>query len=142
MNEKSQDISMNKADDKSIASGTTEAKIAPADQPLETILQRLPSHFRKEILKQYELPETKVSIMTILRYATPLEVAMQILGLICAITAGIASVCFDITVSIGAALPLMTILLGSLTNLFGGFTSPGTPSIVPPASPEEFKSGV
>ena len=36
----------------------------------------------------------------------------------------------------------MTILLGNLTNLFGGFTSPGTPSITPPASAEVFKSEV
>jgi len=36
----------------------------------------------------------------------------------------------------------MTILLGSLTNLFGGFVSPGTPSLTPPASPEEFNSKV
>ena len=43
---------------------------------------------------------------------------------------------------IGAALPLMTILLGSLTNLFGGFVSPGTPSLTPPATAAEFDSQV
>jgi len=87
MNEKSQDTG-NMADEKSIAS--TGPTVAAADQPLEVMLQRLPSHYRKEILKQYDLPEIKVSIITILRYATPLEVAMQILGFLCAITAGIA----------------------------------------------------
>jgi hypothetical protein len=89
MAEKQHDPTMNAPDDKSIAS--TGAQVASADQPLETMLQRLPSHYRKEILRQYDLPETKVSIMTILRYATPVEVAMQILGLLCAIAAGIAS---------------------------------------------------
>ncbi len=132
---------MSKADEKSIAS--TGAGVAPADQPLEAMLERLPSHYRKEILKQYDLPETKVSIMTILGFATPLEVGLQILGLLCAIAAGIARlVCYDLTLSLGAAFPLMTILLGNLTNLFGGFTSPGTPSNKPPASAEVFKSEV
>lgn len=71
--------------DSSLADGTT---VAPEDQPLDTILQRLPSHYRKEILKQYDLPQVKVSIFTILRYATPLEVVMQVVGLIMAIAAG------------------------------------------------------
>jgi hypothetical protein len=79
---------MGKTDEKSIASSGTQ--VAPADQPLEAILERLPSHYRKEILKQYDLPKTKVSIMTILGYATPLEFGLQILGLLCAIAAGIA----------------------------------------------------
>jgi hypothetical protein len=65
-----------------------EATIAPEDQPLDVILQRLPSHYRTEILKQYDLPVVKVSIFTILRYATPLEVVMQVVGLIMAIAAG------------------------------------------------------
>jgi ATP-binding cassette, subfamily B (MDR/TAP), member 1 len=36
----------------------------------------------------------------------------------------------------------MTILLGSLTNLFGGYVSPGTPSLTPPPSEAEFNSQV
>lgn len=74
--------------DSSFAEGTS---LAPEDQPLDTILQRLPSHYREEILKQYDLPDVKVSILTILRYATPLEFAMQVVGLIMAIAAGIYS---------------------------------------------------
>jgi hypothetical protein len=72
-------------------SSLAEATIAPEDQPLDVILQRLPSHYRKEILKQYDLPVVKVSILTILRYAAPLEVVMQVVGLIMAIAAGIPS---------------------------------------------------
>jgi hypothetical protein len=43
-------------------------------------------------------------------------------------------------ISVGAALPLMTVLLGDLTNTFGGFTSGA--SSVAPVGPEEFKSEV
>lgn len=36
----------------------------------------------------------------------------------------------------------MTILLGSFVNLFAGFTSPLTPSLTPPASPQAFRQEV
>ena len=62
--------------------------VAPADQPLDTVLDRLPTQFKEEILRQYDLPTTKVSIFTIFKYATPLEYAMQFLGIIMAIAAG------------------------------------------------------
>src|SRR5579862_9376274 len=58
------------------------SSIAAVDRPLEEILQRLPTQQREQLQKQYELPEVKVGIITILRYATPLEMALQILGLI------------------------------------------------------------
>jgi hypothetical protein len=66
-----------------------EISIAPADQAVDTALERLPTQFREEILKQYELPTNKVSILTIFRYATPLEFAMQVTGILMAIAAGI-----------------------------------------------------
>lgn len=62
--------------------------VAPADQPLDNVLDRLPTQFKEEILRQYDLPTTKVSIFTIFKYATPLEYAMQFLGIIMAIAAG------------------------------------------------------
>jgi hypothetical protein len=65
------------------------ASVAPADSALETVLERLPTKFRDEILKQYDLPDTKVSILTIFRYGTPLEYAMQALGVLMAIGGGI-----------------------------------------------------
>jgi len=118
------------------------SSIAAVDRPLEEILQRLPTQQREQLQKQYELPEVKVGIITILRYATPLEMALQILGLIMAIVQGTSAfLCrFGHGLIVGAALPLMTILLGSLTNLFGGFVSPGAPSLTPPASEAEFNS--
>jgi len=63
--------------------------VAPADQTMDTILQRLPTQYREEIMKQYDLPQDKVSILTILRYATPLEFGMQIVGSLMAIAGGI-----------------------------------------------------
>lgn len=65
------------------------ASVAPADEALDTVLGRLPTQFREEILKQYDLPDVNVSIFTIFRYATPLEYAMQIIGILMAFLAGI-----------------------------------------------------
>ena len=62
--------------------------VAPSDQPLATVLERLPTQFRQEILKQYDLPDIKVSIFTIFKYGTPLEYAIQFLGILMAIAAG------------------------------------------------------
>ena len=64
------------------------ASLAAVDQPLEKHLERLPTQYRTEILKQYEMPETKVSILTIFRYATPVEVVMQVVGILFAFAAG------------------------------------------------------
>jgi len=80
MNEKQPHLTKEKSD---------ESSVAGADQPLEHVLQRLPTNYREEILKQYDLPEVKVSILTIFRYGTPLEYAMEIVGLLFAIAAGI-----------------------------------------------------
>ena len=38
--------------------------------------------------KQYELPQVSVSLITVLRYATPLETGIQLVGSIMAIAAG------------------------------------------------------
>lgn len=61
---------------------------ADADETLDTLIERLPTQFRDEILKQYDLPQDKYSLFTIFKWATPLEVVMQIFGLIMAIGAG------------------------------------------------------
>ena len=96
--------------------------------------------YREAALKQYELPEVSVSIFTVLGYATPLEMGIQLLGSIMAIAGGLDLLSFiDFA---GAALPLMTILLGSFVNLFGSFVSPLTPSLIPPASPQAFNQEV
>lgn len=61
---------------------------ADADETLEAVIERLPTQFRAEILRQYDMPKTKYGYLTIFRWATPLEVAMQIFGLLMAIGAG------------------------------------------------------
>jgi hypothetical protein len=71
--------------------GFEDLPVAGADVPLEHVLQRLPTNYREEILKQYDLPVVKVSILTIFRYGTPLEYAMQIVGILFAIAAGIVT---------------------------------------------------
>lgn len=91
MNEKSNtNEEVDKGSAKSVEGGSD---VAPADKPLDTVLDRLPTQFREEILKQYDLPETNVSILDIFRYATPLEYAMQVLGILMAILAGILNLC-------------------------------------------------
>lgn len=65
--------------------------VAAVDQSLDDILRRIPTQQRKELEKQYELPEIKVSIFTILRYATYFEFGLQLVGLLMAIVAGIIS---------------------------------------------------
>jgi ATP-binding cassette subfamily B (MDR/TAP) protein 1 len=83
---------------------------------------------RDEILKQYDLPKVKVNLFTLLGYGTPLEFALQIVGSV-------------MSAGAGAALPFMTILFGSLTNLFGGVSSPGAVGITSD-SVDEFNSEV
>jgi hypothetical protein len=70
---------------------SSSTNLPPDDQPLEDILERLPTQHREELKKQYELPDVKVGILDIFRYATPFEVALQILGLIMAIVQGTLS---------------------------------------------------
>ena len=64
---------------------------ADADETLDQVIERLPTHFRNEILKQYDMPKERYGYFTIFRWATPLEVAMQIFGLLMAIGAGTPS---------------------------------------------------
>ena len=71
-----------------LSKAETVNSVAPADQPLNTVLERLPTQFRQEILKQYDLPNVKVSIFTIFKYGTPMEYALQFLGILMAIAAG------------------------------------------------------
>lgn len=87
-----------------------------------------------------ESPAQRASFFTILGYANRLEIWVQILGTLFAIAAG--SHILMVTLILGSALPLMTILLGNFVNLFGGLVSPLTPSLTPPASPEDFKHQV
>jgi hypothetical protein len=49
---------------------------------------RLPEKYRQQILQQYELPATKVTMLDILRWATSFEVFLMIVGILLAIAAG------------------------------------------------------
>ena len=69
-------------------------------------LQRLETNQRKRLLEQIETPETKpVTFFGLMRYASRRDQILQVVGVICCIAAG-------------AALPLMTIVFGSLTQSF------------------------
>lgn len=61
----------------------TENTIRPDNESEYETLQ-----YREAALKQYKLPEVRVSLLTVLGYATPLEMGVQLLGAIMAIASG------------------------------------------------------
>jgi ATP-binding cassette, subfamily B (MDR/TAP), member 1 len=93
----------------------------------EQRLAGLPERYRDEILRQYDIPQTEVSLLAVLRHATWFEKVLMIVGSIMSVATGFSfSEGVDIT---GAALPLMTVIFGNLTNVFGGFGSPGSGTV-------------
>jgi len=115
------------------------SSVVVLDDKADFDLDKLPDKHREEILKQYELPNVKVNFFTILGYGTPLDFALQILGSVMSVAAGILSSRYCGTdVHVGAALPLMTILVGNLTNSLGVISSPGAHGIQSLASVEAF----
>lgn len=68
----------------------------------------LPEHEAAILRRQLDIPAVKVTYKDLYRYATKTDIAIQIVGGIMAIVAG-------------AALPLMTIVFGSLAGKFAGF---------------------
>jgi len=58
------------------------------DDKADFDLDQLPDKHREEILKQYDLPNVKVNLFTILGYGTPLDFALQILGSVTSVGAG------------------------------------------------------
>jgi ABC transporter transmembrane region len=120
-------------------SHTASVNSASATDPAESIdkkeddfeqrLAGLPEKYKEEILKQYDVPTAKYTLLSVLRYATLSEKALMVLGGITATASG-------------AAIPLMTIIFGNLTNVFGGFGSGGAPTSTPPLSVDEFNSQV
>jgi len=59
-----------------------------ADEMMGNVIDRLPTQFREQIMRQYDLPQETYSLFEIFKWATPIEVAMQIFGLLMAIGAG------------------------------------------------------
>jgi len=51
-------------------------------------LAHLPETYKEEILRQYDIPQIKSTMLDVLRWATPFEVALMALGGIMAIVAG------------------------------------------------------
>jgi len=59
-----------------------------AEDAFDAKLASLPERFRAEILRQYEIPETKVSLLAVLRYATLFEDILMVIGFILSVGAG------------------------------------------------------
>ena len=73
----------------------------------------LPDHEREIIKRQLDLPAITVNFKTLYRYATTNDIIILIISAFCAICGG-------------AALPLMTVIFGSLAGTFQGFIYGGT----------------
>jgi hypothetical protein len=65
------------------------SSVVAFDDKADFDLDQLPEKHREEILKQYDLPNVKVNLFTILGYGTPLDFALQILGSFTSVGAGI-----------------------------------------------------
>ncbi|BFZ61168.1 hypothetical protein YB2330_002227 [Saitoella coloradoensis] len=75
-------------------------------------LERLSREQREAVLAQSRLPEVTVNYRKLYSLATPFDWLLIIVGTLCSIAAG-------------AALPLMTIVFGGLTNSFSNYFQPG-----------------
>ncbi|KAF7716324.1 ABC transporter [Penicillium ucsense] len=73
----------------------------------DAIFAHLPEHEKEILKKQLDAPAAKVSFFTLYRYASAMDIVILVVCAICSIAAG-------------AALPLFTILFGSLTTAFQG----------------------
>ena len=125
---------------KELSRGSNKSSVVALDEKDQ--LDQLPEKYRDEILKQYDLPDVKVNLFTILGYGTSLDMALQIVGSIMAVGAGLPPLrLWHIDIA-GAALPLMTILVGNLTNVFGSLVAPGAHGIQSLSSQEEFHAQV
>lgn len=62
--------------------------VVALDDKADFDLDQLPEKHREEILKQYDLPNVKVNLFTILGYGTPLDFVLQSLGSVMAVGAG------------------------------------------------------
>jgi hypothetical protein len=58
------------------------------EEDFQERLAGLPEKYKEEILRQYDLPETKVSFLAILGYATWIEVVLMVVGSLMSIAAG------------------------------------------------------
>lgn len=59
------------------------------EKEFEDQLAKLPEQYREEVLRQYDLPESKATLLSILGFATWVEIFMMVAGTILSIGAGI-----------------------------------------------------
>jgi hypothetical protein len=60
---------------------STETYITPEKgNTFETALDSLPDKYRAQILRQYDLPKTKATMLDFFRWATLLEIILMIIG--------------------------------------------------------------
>ena len=69
----------------SSASETDEKK----EVEYEARLATLPEEYRDEVLRQYDLPESKATILSIFAFATWMEILLMVAGTIFSIGAGV-----------------------------------------------------
>ena len=86
---------MQKEGQSATASASATANGAPEDEKgeFQTKLEGLPQKYKEEILKQYELPETNASLVSILKYATWVETLLMVVGTLMSIGSGTFSPC-------------------------------------------------
>jgi hypothetical protein len=72
-----------------MAPESTPSSVVASDDK-EDRLDKLPEKYRDEILRQYDLPEVKVNLFTILGYGTRFDLVLQIVGSIASVGAGIS----------------------------------------------------
>lgn len=67
----------------------SKTEVEKDDDDFEQRLAGLPQQYREEILRQYDLPISKVTLLSMLGFATWAEVILMIVGSIFSIGAGI-----------------------------------------------------
>ena len=58
------------------------------EKPFEERLTTLPEQYREEVLRQYDLPESKATLLSILGLATWFEIFLMVTGTFLSIAAG------------------------------------------------------
>ncbi|PYI27639.1 ABC multidrug transporter Mdr1 [Aspergillus indologenus CBS 114.80] len=86
--------------------GSRPNALAKSEDP-DALFAHLPEHEKEILKKQLDSPDVNVSFFALFRYASRMDILIMLVSALCAIVAG-------------AALPLFTILFGSLASAFRG----------------------
>ncbi|RAK71595.1 ABC multidrug transporter Mdr1 [Aspergillus fijiensis CBS 313.89] len=86
--------------------GSRSNALAESEDP-DALFAHLPEHEKEILKKQLDSPDVNVSFFALFRYASRMDILIMLVSALCAIVAG-------------AALPLFTILFGSLASAFRG----------------------